>query len=120
MRGVLLYSYRPEATIQFLIERFGYSKTGEENQIVRLQSEARIGHIIDVDLAPKEAGTGGYGQFIMSLSARAKKSRRSGRTFLLILILLHLTFLTGLTLLQSISEKAAAFYLKWQPMNRAL
>ncbi len=61
MRGVLLYSYRPEATIQFLIERFGYSKTGEENQIVRLQSEARIGHIIDVDLAPKEAGAGGYG-----------------------------------------------------------
>ncbi|MED0772262.1 MULTISPECIES: ring-cleaving dioxygenase [Bacillus] len=61
MRGVLLYSYRPEATIQFLMERFGYSKTGEENQIVRLQSEARIGHIIDVDLAPKEAGVGGYG-----------------------------------------------------------
>ncbi|KXZ21705.1 ring-cleaving dioxygenase [Bacillus nakamurai] len=61
MRGVLLYSYRPEATIRFLTESFGYSKIGEENQIVRLQSEAAVGHIIDVDLAPKESGVGGWG-----------------------------------------------------------
>ncbi|WNV78023.1 ring-cleaving dioxygenase [Bacillus atrophaeus] len=61
MKGALLYSYAPEATIQFLIEKFGYNKIQEEDQIVRLKSAADIGNIIDVHLRPEKRGSGGYG-----------------------------------------------------------
>lgn len=57
----MLYSYAPEATIQFLIEKFGYNKIQEEDQIVRLKSSADIGDIIDVHLRHEKRGSGGYG-----------------------------------------------------------
>ncbi|PLR90153.1 ring-cleaving dioxygenase [Bacillus halotolerans] len=61
MRGVLLYSYDPQATIQLLEESFGYSKVAEEDQIVRLKSAAAVGNVIDVHLQPEKRGVGGYG-----------------------------------------------------------
>lgn len=61
IKGALLYSYAPEATIQFLIEKFGYNKIQEEDQIVRLKSSADIGDIIDVHLRHEKRGSGGYG-----------------------------------------------------------
>ncbi|MEC1291450.1 ring-cleaving dioxygenase [Bacillus mojavensis] len=61
MQGVLLYSYDPQATIQLLVESFGYSKVAEEEQIVRLKSAAAVGNVIDVHLQPEKRGVGGYG-----------------------------------------------------------
>ncbi|MCY9091470.1 ring-cleaving dioxygenase [Bacillus mojavensis] len=61
MKGVLLYSYDPQATIQLLVESFGYSKVAEEDQIVRLKSAAAVGNVIDVHLQPEKRGVGGYG-----------------------------------------------------------
>lgn len=56
MKGVLLYSYDPQATIQLLTESFGYTKAAEEGQIVRLTSSATIGGVIDVHLHPEKEG----------------------------------------------------------------
>lgn len=61
MKGVLLYSYDPQATIQLLTESLGYTKAAVEDQIVRLTSSAAIGGIIDVHLHPEKRGVGGYG-----------------------------------------------------------
>ncbi|KAF1679943.1 MULTISPECIES: ring-cleaving dioxygenase [Bacillus] len=61
MKGVLLYSYDPQATIQLLTESLGYIKAAQEGQIVRLTSSAAIGGVIDVHLHPEKRGVGGYG-----------------------------------------------------------
>lgn len=65
MKGVLLYSYDPQATIQLLTESFGYTKVAEEDQIVRLTSSAAVGGVIDVHLHPEKEGWEVMGRYIM-------------------------------------------------------
>ncbi|QHZ47303.1 ring-cleaving dioxygenase [Bacillus sp. NSP9.1] len=61
IKGVTLNSYRPEATIRFLEEQFGYQKKGEDKGYVRLESDGTIGNRLDVKLNENARGIGGYG-----------------------------------------------------------
>ncbi|MCF7618191.1 ring-cleaving dioxygenase [Bacillus sonorensis] len=61
MKGVTLNSHRPEATISFLEEQFGYRKKGEDGDCVRLESGGTIGNRLDVKINGQTRGTGGYG-----------------------------------------------------------
>ncbi|WP_339202722.1 ring-cleaving dioxygenase [Bacillus sp. FSL K6-1366] len=76
MKGVLLYSYDPQATIQLLMESFGYTKVAEEDQIVRLATSAAVGGVIDVHLYPEKRGVGGYGT-VHHVAFRTKKKEQA-------------------------------------------
>ncbi|KKB74990.1 MULTISPECIES: ring-cleaving dioxygenase [Bacillus] len=60
-KGVTLNSYRPEATIRFLEEQFGYRKAGEDGDYVRLEIGGTIGNRLDVKVNGQTRGIGGYG-----------------------------------------------------------
>ncbi|MEC1259961.1 ring-cleaving dioxygenase [Bacillus swezeyi] len=61
IKGVTLNSYRPEATIRFLEETFGYQKKEAEGEFIRLESGATIGNRLDVKISESPRGIGGYG-----------------------------------------------------------
>lgn len=60
-KGVTLNSYRPEATIRFLEDQFGYRKIGEDGDYVRLEIAGTIGNRLDVKINGQTRGIGGYG-----------------------------------------------------------
>lgn len=120
IKGALLYSYAPEATIQFLIEKFGYNKIQEEDQIVRLKSSADIGDIIDVHLRPEKEDQAVMAPFITWHFEQQVRNRRSGRTCFWLNAFHPLKSLTENISPLFIFGNEEAFYLKWRQMIRDL
>ncbi|TCI39244.1 MULTISPECIES: VOC family protein [Exiguobacterium] len=59
--GATLLSKDPEATVRLLTELFGFTKTGEDSEWVRLEGEADYGNVIDVKKAVLPNGVPGAG-----------------------------------------------------------
>ena len=57
----MLQSAHPEKTIDLLDNELGLEKMSEEDNMIRFQSEAKLGNTIDVPLKREAAGTMGVG-----------------------------------------------------------
>ncbi|MEO3946713.1 ring-cleaving dioxygenase [Gorillibacterium sp. CAU 1737] len=59
--GAVLYSTAPAQTASLLETVMGLEKIGQEGDWVRFKGSAELGNVIDVNVAPVEHGSGGYG-----------------------------------------------------------
>lgn len=69
--GAVLYSVKPEQTMQALQDAMGLEKIGEEGDLARFKSEADIGNMIDVKKTVLERGQMGVGT-VHHIAWRAK------------------------------------------------
>lgn len=69
--GAVLYSIRPDSTMNALQEVLGFTKVGEDAQYARFQSTGELGNIIDVRLEAVPFGDGGAGT-VHHIAWRAK------------------------------------------------
>ncbi|KAB3534815.1 ring-cleaving dioxygenase [Alkaliphilus pronyensis] len=59
--GVTLYSSNPMSTINLLEEIMGFTRIGEEKDVIRFKASGSIGSIVDVNIAPYGEGEIGIG-----------------------------------------------------------
>ncbi|TCZ80743.1 ring-cleaving dioxygenase [Paenibacillus albiflavus] len=59
--GAVLYSTHPKATSELLENVMGLEVIGQEGDWMRFKGSADLGNVIDINIAPMERGSGGYG-----------------------------------------------------------
>lgn len=69
--GAVLYSTHPKATSELLENVMGLEMIGQEGDWLRFKGSADLGNVIDINIAPIERGSGGYGT-VHHIAWRAK------------------------------------------------
>ena len=69
--GAVLYSTHPKATSELLENVMGLDMIGQEGDWMRFKGSADLGNVIDINIAPMERGSGGYGT-VHHIAWRAK------------------------------------------------